>query len=128
MAMKFCQDRLRPPLIGQLIAEASIKGTEEYNHDVYDEYAERRKCLIDGINRISGCYTPIPMGAFYTVAKLSVDDVEKFCAWCLENFSYKAQNAPKRKYRKNYYDGSSCGFLCKYKTWQRPSTSCLCAL
>ena len=93
--MKFCQARLSPPLIGQLIAEASIKGTEEYSRDVYEEYAERRKCLIDGINRISGCYTPIPMGAFYTVAKLPVDDAEKFCAWCLENFSYKDQNTPK---------------------------------
>ena len=62
--MKFCQARLSPPLIGQLIAEASIEGTEQYSRDVYDEYVERRKCLIDGGNRISGCYTPVPMGAF----------------------------------------------------------------
>ena len=82
--MKFCQARLSPPLIGQLIAEASIEGTEAYSRDVYEEYTERRKCLIDGVNRIAGCYTPIPMGAFYTVAKLPVDDAEKFCAWCLE--------------------------------------------
>lgn len=46
--MKFCQARLSPPLIGQLIAEASIEGTEQYSRDVYDEYVERRKCLIDG--------------------------------------------------------------------------------
>ena len=50
---------------------------------------ERRKTLIDGVNRIPGCYTPIPMGAFYTVAKLPVDDAEKFCAWCLSDFRYK---------------------------------------
>lgn len=49
---------------------------------------ERRKCLIDGVNRIPGCYTPMPMGAFYTVAQLPVDDAEKFCAWCLEEFCY----------------------------------------
>lgn len=92
--MKFCQARLSPPLIGQLIAEASIEGTEAYCRDVYEEYTERRKCLIDGVNRIAGCYTPIPMGAFYTVAKLPVDDAEKFCAWCLEKFCYKDEHTP----------------------------------
>lgn len=92
--MKFCQARLSPPLIGQLIAEASIEGTEAYSRDVYEEYTERRKCLIDGVNRIAGCYTPIQMGAFYTVAKLPVDDAEKFCAWCLEKFCYKDEHTP----------------------------------
>jgi aspartate aminotransferase len=52
---------------------------------------ERRKCLIDGLNRIPGVYSPIPMGAFYTVAKLPVDDCEKFCAWCLSDFSYEGE-------------------------------------
>ena len=89
--MKFCQARLSPPLIGQLVAEASLDATEEYSRDVYDEYVERRKCLIDGLNRIPGCYSPIPMGAFYTVAKLPVDDAEKFCAWCLTDFDYEGE-------------------------------------
>lgn len=84
--MKFCQARLSPPLIGQIVAEASLDAPEEYYRDVYDEYVERRKCLIDGLNRIPGVYSPIPMGAFYTVAKLPVDDSEKFCRWCLEEF------------------------------------------
>ena len=87
--MKFCQARLSPPLIGQIAAEASLDAPEEYSRDVYDEYVERRKCLIDGLNRIPGVYSPIPMGAFYTVAKLPVDDSEKFCRWCLEEFSYE---------------------------------------
>lgn len=87
--MKFCQARLSPPLIGQIAAEASLDAPEEYSRDVYDEYVERRKCLIDGLNRIPGVYSPIPMGAFYTVAKLPVDDSEKFCHWCLEKFSYE---------------------------------------
>ncbi len=89
--MKFCQARLSPPLLGQLVAEASIEGTEQYSREVYEEYVERRKCLIDGLNRIPGCYTPIPMGAFYTVAKLPVDDAEKFCAWCLTDFNYEGE-------------------------------------
>ena len=50
-----------------------------------------RKCLIDGLNRIPGVYSPIPMGAFYTVAKLPVDDCEKFCAWCLSDFNYEGE-------------------------------------
>lgn len=92
--MKFCQARLSPPLLGQLVAEASIEGTEQYSRDVYDEYVERRKCLIDNVNRIPGCYTPVPMGAFYTVASLPVDDAEKFCAWCLSDFSWKDEKTP----------------------------------
>ena len=87
--MKFCQARLSPPLIGQIVAEASIEGTADYSRQVYDEYLERRKVLIDGVNKIPGCYTPIPMGAFYTVAQLPVDDTEKFCAWCLTDFCYE---------------------------------------
>ena len=89
--MKFCQARLSPPLIGQIAAEASLDVSEEYSRDVYDEYVERRKCLIDGLNRIPGVYSPIPMGAFYTVAKLPVDDSEKFCAWCLSDFNYEGE-------------------------------------
>ncbi len=89
--MKFCQARLSPPLIGQIVAEASLDAPEEYYRDVYDEYVERRKCLIDGLNRIPGVYSPIPMGAFYTVAKLPIDDSEKFCRWCLEEFEYEGE-------------------------------------
>lgn len=89
--MKWCQARLSPPLIGQLMAEASLDTPEEYMLTVYNEYVERRKFLIDGLNRIPGCYSPIPMGAFYTVAKLPVDDADKFCAWCLEEFQYEGQ-------------------------------------
>ena len=89
--MKFCQARLSPPLIGQIIAEASIEDTQEYSAEVYDEYVARRKCLVDGLNRIPGVYSPIPMGAFYTVARLPVDDADDFCAWCLSDFAYEGQ-------------------------------------
>lgn len=89
--MKFCQARLSPPLIGQIVAEASIEGTEQYSRDVYEEYVERRKCLVDGLNKIHGVYSPIPMGAFYTVVRLPVEDAEDFCAWCLTDFSYEGE-------------------------------------
>ncbi len=87
--MKFCQARLSPPLLGQLVAEASIDTSANYLREMYDEYVERRNCLIDGLNKIPGVYSPIPMGAFYTMARLPIDDAERFCAWCLEEFSYE---------------------------------------
>ncbi|HQB27678.1 MAG TPA: pyridoxal phosphate-dependent aminotransferase [Paludibacter sp.] len=89
--MKFCQARLSPPLLGQIAAEASIDTPESYMLDMYNEYVERRKFLIDGLNRIPGVYSPIPMGAFYTVARLPVDDADKFCTWLLSDFEYENQ-------------------------------------
>jgi aspartate aminotransferase len=89
--IKFCQARLSPPLIGQIAAEASLDAGVEYMQEVYDEYVERRKFLVDSLNRIPGVYSPIPMGAFYTVARLPVDDADKFCEWCLSDFEYEGQ-------------------------------------
>lgn len=89
--MKFCQARLSPPLVGQVIAEASLSTPQEYMEEVYDEYLSRRNFLIDGLNKIPGVYSPTPMGAFYTMVRLPVDDAEKFCIWCLTDFSYEGQ-------------------------------------
>ena len=89
--MKLCQARLSPPLLGQIVAEASIEGTEDYAAEMYEEYVERRKCLVDGLNKIPGVYSPIPMGAFYTVASLPVDNADDFCAWCLSDFDYEGE-------------------------------------
>lgn len=89
--MKFCQARLSPPLIGQIIAEASLSTPQEYLDQVYEEYLARRDFLIEGLNRIPGVYSPTPMGAFYTMVRLPVEDAEDFCKWCLTDFSYKGQ-------------------------------------
>ena len=89
--IKFCQARLSPPLLGQIVAEASMDTPHEYLEEMYSEYVERRKFLIDGLNRIPGVYSPIPMGAFYTVAKLPIDDSDKFCSWLLSDFDYDGQ-------------------------------------
>lgn len=89
--MKFCQARLSPPLVGQIIAEASLSTPQEYMDQVYEEYLQRRNFLIDGLNKIPGVYTPTPMGAFYSMVRLPVDDAEKFCEWCLTDFSYEGQ-------------------------------------
>lgn len=84
--MKFCQARLSPPLIGQIVAEASISAPRDYMINTYEEFITRRKYLIDGLNKIPGVYSPIPMGAFYTTAQLPIDDCDKFCQWCLTDF------------------------------------------
>jgi aspartate aminotransferase len=89
--MKFCQARLSPPLLGQLVAEASIDTPAEYMLATYNEYVERRKFLIDELNKIPGCYSPIPMGAFYTVVSLPVDDADRFCQWCLSDFQFEGE-------------------------------------
>lgn len=125
--MKFCQARLSPPLIGQIAAEASLDASEEYARETYDEYVERRKCLIDGLNRIPGVYSPIPMGAFYTVAKLPVDDAEKFCAWCLNDFEYEGQTVMMAP-ASGFYTTPGLGknevrmaYVLKKKIWRRHS-------
>ncbi len=89
--MKFCQARLSPPLLGQIVAEASLDAPRDYAIHTYEEFIERRNCLIDGLNKIPGVYSPIPMGAFYTVARLPIDDSDRFCAWLLSDFCYEGQ-------------------------------------
>ena len=84
--MKFCQARLSPPLLGQIVAEASIEGTEAYAKECFDEYKSRRDFFIQGLNEIPGVYSPMPGGAFYTVASLPIDDAEDFCRWLLTDF------------------------------------------
>ena len=84
--MKFCQARLSPPLLGQIVAEASIEGTEEYSRQCFEEYKARRDFFIKGLNEIPGVYSPVPEGAFYTVASLPVEDAEDFCRWLLTDF------------------------------------------
>ena len=90
-AMKLAQARLSPPLIGQIVAEASLDAPQAYHKGVYDEYIARRNCLVEGLNKIPGVFCPMPMGAFYTVSKLPVKDIDDFCRWCLEEFNYEGE-------------------------------------
>ena len=89
--MKYCQARLSPPLLGQIVAEASIEGTEDYSKACFDEYKSRRDFFIRRLNEIPGVFSPMPHGAFYTVASLPVVDSEDFCRWCLTDFRYENQ-------------------------------------
>ena len=85
-AMKFAQARLCPPVIGQKAAIGALDTPDEYFEAVKEEYIKRRDFMIEGLNKIEGVFTPLPMGAFYTIAELPVDDTESFARWMLETF------------------------------------------
>ena len=89
--MRLCQARLSPPLLGQIVAEASLAAPESYGAQVYAEYKERRDCLMKRLAGMAGVTSSVPMGAFYTMARLPVDDAERFCAWCLSDFAYEGK-------------------------------------
>ena len=85
-AMKYAQARLCPPVLGQYAAIGALDTPAEYFANVRDEYIRRRDYMIERLNKMEGVFTPCPMGAFYTIAELPVDDTEKFARWMLETF------------------------------------------
>jgi aspartate aminotransferase len=90
-ALKFAQARLSPPTFGQVAAEAAIDTPDEYFKNVLNEYLARRNVVVESINKMKGAFCPNPSGAFYVVAKLPIDDSDKFCQWLLEDFNYQSQ-------------------------------------
>ncbi len=90
-ALKFAQARLSPPSLGQVAAEAAIDTPDSYFEEVLNEYLQRRDTVVEAINKIEGAYCPSPKGAFYVVARLPIDDSDRFCQWLLEDFSYENQ-------------------------------------
>jgi len=90
-ALKFCQARLCPPNLGQLAAEAALDSPQEYLDYVFNAFLERRNFVVKALNDIRGVFCPMPKGAFYVMAKLPVDDAEKFAMWMLQEFDYQKQ-------------------------------------
>jgi len=90
-AMKFAQARLSPPTFGQVLGEAAIDTPKSYFDSVQKEYIARRNIVVESINKMPGCFCPNPSGAFYAVAKLPIDDSDKFCQWLLEDFHFENQ-------------------------------------
>ncbi len=88
-AMKFAQARLSPPTLGQVVAEASLDTPQDYFDKVLNEYLARRNTVVSAINKMPGAFCPNPQGAFYVVARLPIDNSDKFCQWLLESFEYK---------------------------------------
>ena len=87
-AMKFAQARLSPPSFGQVAGEAALDTPDEYFENVLNEYLARRDVVVEKINNMEGAFCPNPSGAFYVVAKLPIDDSDKFCQWLLDDFNY----------------------------------------
>lgn len=84
--LKYAQARLCPPVYGQLATLGALDTPDSYFAAVREEYIRRRDAMVDGLNAIPGVYSPRPMGAFYTVAEMPVDDGERFARWMLEEF------------------------------------------
>ena len=90
-ALKFAQARLSPPTFGQVAAEAAIDTPDSYFEEVLDEYLARRNVVVERINNMPGAYCPNPSGAFYVVARLPIDNSDKFCQWLLEDFDFQQE-------------------------------------
>ena len=85
-ALKFAQTRLSPGMVEQIAGTAAVDTPDSYFESVNMEYTSRRNTLVERLNNIDGVYCPNPGGAFYVVAKLPIDDADKFCQWILESF------------------------------------------
>lgn len=90
-ALKFAQARLSPPSYGQIGAEAALDTPASYFAEVKKEYIARRDFVIDALNKIPGVFCPKPSGAFYCIARLPIDNADKFCQWLLEDFNFNQQ-------------------------------------
>ncbi len=90
-AMKSAQARLSPPSFGQMFSEAAIDTPQSYFDAVLEEYIARRNIVVEAINKMPGCFCPNPKGAFYAVARLPIDDSDRFCQWLLEDFNYNGE-------------------------------------
>ena len=89
--MKFAQARLSPPSFAQILGEAAVDLPDDYFGSTKAEYKLRRDTIVKRLNAMPGVFCPEPGGAFYAMAKLPIDDSDKFCQWLLESFSYDNQ-------------------------------------
>jgi aspartate aminotransferase len=90
-ALKFAQARLSPPGLAQIMGEAAIDLPADYFEGPKAEYLSRRNVLVQQLNAMPGVYCPTPGGAFYAIARLPIDDADRFCQWLLEEFSFENQ-------------------------------------
>ena len=107
-AMKYAQARLCPPVFGQIASIGALDTPQSYFDAVKKEYIARRDAMVEGLNAIPGVFSPLPEGAFYTVASLPVDDAESFARWMLETFRYDGatvQITPARSFYKTPGEG-----------------------
>jgi len=87
--LKFCQSRLSVATVDQVGAAALYSVDHEFFRTCKAEYRRRRDTVVSKLRKIPGVVVEEPMGAFYVMASLPVDDTDKFQYWLLENFSDK---------------------------------------
>lgn len=90
-AMKFAQARLSPPGLAQIMGEAAVDLPDSYFDEPRQEYQKRRDLMVGRLNQMPGVFCPNPGGAFYAIARLPIDDADRFCQWLLESFSHEGQ-------------------------------------
>jgi len=90
-AMKLAQARLSPPGLAQILGEAAVDLPDDYFNEPKAAYLSRRDLLVKRLNQMEGVFCPTPGGAFYVIAKLPIDDGDRFCQWLLESFSFQGQ-------------------------------------
>ena len=84
--LKFCQSRLAVASIDQVGAAALYSVDHEFFRQSKAEYRRRRDTVVSKLRQIPGVLVEEPMGAFYVMASLPVDDADKFQRWLLESF------------------------------------------
>ena len=89
--LKFAHLRLSPPTYALLASEAALSAPESYLEGVINEYTARRNTLIKQLERIPNVEVSKPMGAFYCIVKLPVDDAEDFSRFLLTDFNLNNQ-------------------------------------
>lgn len=87
-ALKFAQARLSPGMVEQIAGAAAVDTPDSYFEAVNKEYTKRRNTLVNALNKMEGVFCPNPGGAFYVVARLPIDNADRFCQWMLEKFSH----------------------------------------
>ena len=84
--LKFCQSRLSVATVDQVGAAALYSVDSSFFTVCKEEYRKRRDAVVSGLRNIPGVLVEEPMGAFYVMARLPVDDSDKFQQWLLNEF------------------------------------------
>jgi aspartate aminotransferase len=90
-ALKYAQLRLSPPAYAMIASEAALDAPEKYLEEVAEEYRNRRNVMIQALEKIEGIDVSHPMGAFYCMVKLPVENAEDFSKFLLTDFSDQGQ-------------------------------------
>ena len=87
-ALKIAQARLAAPTIDQFAAAYMLNCIQDdYLENVRKEFRLRRDALYHSLKQIPGVEAHKPMGAFYTVVGLPVENAEDFATFLLSQFS-----------------------------------------